>query len=189
LDNEDFSKTKNELVGKGDLYNILLGAAINDGIDSYPIFDWTQSLLDLSDEIYDFEETNLREEILAYYNEEIYNPNIFYINRLELLPTYRGYGLGKKVIKDIVRRFSGACGLFVLKAFPLQNTATAKRTNDLDEWNKKMAFHKLEQDGEKAIYKMYSYYQSLGFTNILKNDYFFFNPLFKNERLDNISFD
>lgn len=184
LDNEDESQHK--LVGKGDLYNILLGAAINDEMDEFQIFDWTESLTDLGNEIYDFEENDFCEAVSDYYDGEFYNPNVFFINRLELLPAYRGHCLGKKIIKDIYHRFSSACGLFVLKAFPLQK---AIRDKNLSDWDELMKFHRLEQDEEKATYKMYSYYQSLGFTNILKNDYFFFNPAFNNEQLDDISFD
>ena len=110
-------------------------------------------------------------QIMDFGEYQIYNPNILFINRIELLPQFRGHGIGKKAIKDICHRFSCAGELVVVKAFPLQ--FEQKVFNYTKQWDKQMKFQQLERDEEKATYKMYSYYQSLGFQNILKNEFFF----------------
>lgn len=163
-----------ELAGKGNLYNILLSAALDEGDDIFEIFDFDADLLDLGNTLYDFENVDFKQSIFDFYNDDFYNPNVFFINRIELLPRFRGQGLGKRIIKDICHRFASGCGLFAVKAFPLQMECRA--IEDPQEWDKQMKFHQLEQDMEKATYKMYSYYQNLGFHNILKNDFFFLRP-------------
>ena len=172
LETEDGSPI--ELAGKGDLYNILLSAALEEDADIFEIFDFDAGLLDLGNTLYDFENVDFKKCIFDYYNDDFYNPNVFFINRIELLPRFRGQGLGEKIIQDICHRFASGCGLFALKAFPLQMERRAIETPK--EWDKRMKFHQLEQDEEKATYKLYSYYQNLGFHNILKDDFFFMRP-------------
>ena len=82
LGNEDGSPI--ELVGKGDLYNILLSAALDEDADIFEIFDFDAGLLDLGNTLYDFENVDFKKCIFDYYNDDFYNPNVFFINRIEL---------------------------------------------------------------------------------------------------------
>jgi len=159
------------LAGKGDLYNIRIEAALNGDEEILDLFDYQASLLDLGNAIFDFKEEKLKKDVMNFCSHKIYIPNIFFINRLELLPQFRGHGLGKKVVRDICHRFACTSELFVSKAFPLQ--FESKVIQCPESWDEQMEFQRLEQDEEKATYKLYSYYQSLDFSNILKNDFFF----------------
>ena len=188
---DDQEGQKAELVGKGELFTLLLGAALNNDYNCLTIFDWTNDLMDLGNAIFDFEQGGLREEFERSFHYDLFHPDICFINRLEILPAYRGKGLGKKIIKDIYHRFESACGLIVLKAFPIQFEGEdgPYPIPEKSEWRQALRLDLLEPDEEKATYKLYAWYQSLGFENIFHDDFFFCNTARKNEKLEAISFD
>jgi len=70
--------------------------------------------------------------------------NILVIDRVEILPAYRGMGLGLATIWDIIQRHSAGCGIVALKAFPFQFSSGSRsgRLSFLEEsdWNKEMGY-------------------------------------------------
>jgi hypothetical protein len=173
------------LIGKAKVTLVLLSLAINNGFSYYQIFDTSEELLELGNVIFDLELEQYN-EVVDRYNLEPFNSNLLYIDRIEILPEYRHAGWGKKVIKDILCRFSGCYGLMILKAFPLQLKVDRDTT---DDWNIQMEFEKLEQDAKVATTKLNSFYKSLGFVKLLNADYFLCNPELKNSKLDKINID
>ena len=172
-----------ELIGKARLSLVLLSLVINNQMDTYEVFDNSQFLMELGETIFDFETDDFREPLI----DEVCasSSNLLVIDRLELLPAWRKKGFGKKIIKDIIWRFSGCCDLVVLKAFPLQKEAT-NPDKEKSEWQKKMEMTNLPKDGELSFYKVYAYYQNLGFEQYEETDYFYFNPAKLNEKFDAI---
>lgn len=179
---EDESKNNQEIgFAKFDIINLSQGHEI--GYSSITLFDHSQSLMELGFAIYNFDEEGFREEVLDFYQHDFnFYGCICHIDRIEILPTFRGMGLGKKVLKDIIHRFSHGTSLFVLKAFPLQQEVTISESL----WRRKMKLDELEQNKKKAKQKLFKYYKSLGFVNILKDEYFFLNPILPNKKLDKI---
>jgi GNAT superfamily N-acetyltransferase len=92
--------------------------------------------------------------------------NILVINRVEILPEYRGMGLGLATMWNLIRRHSAGCGIVVLKAFPFQ--FRAGRSNDLEEsdWNKKMGYDPYIHTMEFAHEKLLFHVMKLGFERI-----------------------
>lgn len=172
-----------EEIGRGFVILILDGLAINHQYNLLDVFDFSQATLELGERIYDFEQRQINEDLLQFFEFNLINPNILFLDRLELIKRFRGLGLGKKVIKDIIERFSGCAGLIALKAFPLQ----FERTAHLNEsWVERIGLCDLEKDEEKAKHQLYNYYQRIGFTNPFKDEFFFINPAWINEKLDSI---
>ena len=165
---EDDPENNKEIgFAKFDIINLSQGHEI--GYSSMMLFDHSHSLMELGFAIYNFDEDNFRDEILNYYQDDFnFYGCICYLDRIEILPAFRGKGLGKKVLKDIIHRFSHSTSLFVLKAFPLQLEVTI--SNDL--WFNKMKLDEFDNNESKAKQKIFKYYKSLGFVNILKNEYF-----------------
>ena len=157
---EEVTPIKKELIGKANLSLILLSLVMNDEMDFYEVFDHSQFLFEIGQTIFDFDREEFKESLL----EEIESgsANLLVIDRLELLPQWRHKGIGKKIIKDMILRFSGCCDLIVLKAFPLQKEAANSDTN-ISEWRKKMQMDILPGDEEFSFLKVYSYYQKIGF--------------------------
>ncbi|MTI86593.1 MAG: hypothetical protein FH748_01350 [Balneolaceae bacterium] len=171
-------------IGRGEVRLILESLAVNDHFDMFNVFDSFHTTMELGGEIYDFDERQIIDEIRQFYDDDILYPNILLLERLELAKEYRGLGIGKRVIKDIVERFSFCAGLIALKAFPLQ--LESGRGLD-DDWKKRVALEELERDEEKVKYKLYHYYQNLGFESPLNNEFFFINPALKNKKFESIS--
>lgn len=172
-----------EEIGQGLVTLILEGLAINHQYDLFDVFDCSQSTLELGERIYDFEQRQIKEELQQHFDYEIIDPNVLFLERLELIKNFRGLGLGKRVIKDITERFSGCAGLIALKAYPLQFEGVDRLNNN---WVEKIELDDLEKDEEKAKYKLFNYYQNLGFQSPFNDGYFFINPAWINEKLDKV---
>jgi len=189
INGDGFDNNGNEikpvLIGKAKVTLVLLSLAINNGFSYYQIFDTSEELLELGNVVFDLEQEQYN-EVVEHYHYDALNSNLLFIDRIEILPAYRNAGWGKKVIKDILCRFSGCYGLMVLKSFPLQLKADRDNT---DDWNMQMEFDKLEQNEKVAITKLNSFYKSIGFVKLLEDDYFFYNSELKNSKLDKIKID
>jgi hypothetical protein len=96
--------------------------------------------------------------------------NILVINRVEILPPYRGMGLGLATIWDIIQRHSAGCGIVALKTFPYQFRSGSKsgRLSFLEEsdWNKKMGYDPYRYAVEFAHEKLIFHLKKLGFEPI-----------------------
>ncbi len=185
----DESKDKIELAGKVKFRIIHGGAALNNGISIMEIMDIERDLIGNYGSIYEEEHYDFVEELNDHYFG-LESLDLGIIERMEILPTYRGLGFGKLMIQDLYHRFS--VGLFVVKVFPLQLEAGIKEKKRRNEWQQKMEYDNLETDYEKAHYTLLGYYQKLGFSiipNFVKNHeeddtLIFLNPSMKNKALD-----
>ena len=92
--------------------------------------------------------------------------NILVITRVEILPEYRGIGIGLATVWRLIRHHSAECGIVVLKAFPFQ--FKARRLSDLEErdWNKKMGYDPHRHKMEFAHEKLLLHIMKLGFERI-----------------------
>lgn len=165
-------------IGQGYLSLIHFNMAMDQGYPLNFVMDASGSILNMSEELFDMDsDTDYLEKISEYYDGVIpLNFDVCFLERLELLPAYRGKGLGRFVIKDILERFYGSCGLFVAHAFPLQHEEGQPRNGEEGEWNESMQYHLMEEDVEQARYQLYHFYQKLGFVNPFGEDYFFIRP-------------
>lgn len=173
-----------EIIGKGSILLFLIELAIANSYSLYEIFDHSQSAMHLGNMIYDWE----NEDFIEKYEketEEIFNSNILYIDRIEILPKFRGYGLGKYVIKDIIWRFFSCCGIIALKAYPLQLELYTPLGCD-DQWRQSMKYDTFEQNRKKAEKSLFKYYQSIGFKKFDHGGGFIMNMIYNNPKLDEI---
>jgi hypothetical protein len=78
----------------------------------------------------------------------------------------------------LIERFYSSCGLWVLKAYPMQHDISIKREIEekMSDWNKKMEYQKMELDFEKAQYQLFNYYKKMGFQNPFDMEYFIARP-------------
>ena len=101
--------------------------------------------------------------------DESFNSNILYLDRIEILPEYRGKGYGKLITKDILLRLNSSYGIAILKAFPLQLEVSHPNSSKQDsEWNTKMNFKQMEQDSNIAKKQLYNFYKKMGFKRYKK---------------------
>ena len=177
------------LVGKAHFSIALISSASDDGFDFFELFDNNDSLLELGETIFDFSTNDFHDTVSEYFRDSI-GEDILLLKAIEILPDFRGRGLGKQLIKDIYIRFRHSCSMVALKAFPMQcegceNGADYEYEND---WQRKMGYGNMNRDLEKNSYKLYAYYQKLGFQNFLRDEYFFLRPGLKNDKMDAVKF-
>ena len=169
-----------EVIAKGEISQILFGLAIDYGYPLYEVMDASESILDMSGVLFEFEEgKDFWDKIEDYFADAIpENYNICYLEYLEILPNYRGKGIGNKIIKSMIQRFYDSCGLWVAKGFPIQHSGNLEKKafSDLDEWDQKMDYNSFEKDLEKSQYKLFHYLQQLGFQNPFDMEYFIAQP-------------
>lgn len=98
------------------------------------------------------------EELLEFKIDGI---NLLILDRLELLPKYRGNLLGLKVMSHMITRFSPGAGVVAIKPFPLQMEKSENET-----WRSKLKlddFPKEEASSKRALSR---YYEKLGFLRL-----------------------
>jgi GNAT superfamily N-acetyltransferase len=185
-DQDDFD-SNSKLIGKAQVNILYIDQAINDGCDLYEVFDDKEYTFRIGQTIFDFEENDIKEDIRKFYNYDFILSNICILQRIELLPEFRGHRIGSKVIKDIIFHFESGCGLFVAQVFPLQLEPSE---NEENVWRQNLALGNFESKESIAKSRLKNYYLSIGFDKIPKyKDLIFYNPSLKNERLSSINLD
>lgn len=154
-------------VAKAELY----GEKIHDVFDTYETtYRWGQTFYDLVEE--QFHPALLK----AYPDLELFTERICFIEKIALLPAYRGKQIGNQIWNNILWNFGTQCSLFVVYAFPLQFDLSLKEKEEVQ----KLALTELDTDEEKAKDKLKAFYTRLGFKEFKEiEDMFFYCPLYK----------
>lgn len=177
--NDSYSKPT-VLIAKGKISQILFSLAADYEFSFYELMNATQAILEMSEMLFDFdEESDFWAKIDAYFQEDVpLNQDICYLDFFEILPNFRKKGIGKKIITSLVERFYSSCGLWILQGVPTQHSGYLDNIafEDLDEWDQKMAYDDLDKDFEKSQYKLFNYFQQMGFQNPFDRDYFIAEP-------------
>lgn len=165
----------NQLIGRGSVSLLLLNRAIDLGFPLFEVFDASDSIMEMAEVVFDMnQEGDFWSKLDEFFDYNL--PTSYdtcFIEGIELLPDFRGKGIGKWVLKNIMERFYGSCGLVVVRAFPLQHAGGFESSLD---WKKQMKYELLEADMEQAQYKLFHYYQQLGFSNPFEKEYFIVRP-------------
>lgn len=169
-----------EQIGKGKISQILFSLAMDSGFLLEDVMDATHSIYQMSGVLFELDEDkDFWDKIDAYFEfEPPMSYDICFLETLEVIEKYRGKGLGEKIINNLIERFYSSCGLWVLKAFPLQHDNSIKSENESAQinWNKKMDYQNMESDFEKSQYQLFNYYIKRGFKNPFDMEYFIARP-------------
>ncbi len=133
----------------------------NSDVDAFYLLDSRQQLEPFIC-LYEMGTTDFTDSFIKLMNEEVWNSNLLIIDRIEILPDFRGKGLAERMINDAIKLFSATADIVVLKPFPLQ--FEYKDPEDTPEkWEKMMQLDQLNQNELLAKKRLSSFYQSLGF--------------------------
>ncbi len=176
-----------KLIGRVDFKVVYIDQAINAGYSLYDVFDTYEYTFRHAQDFFDFEMNDIKDDIQEFYNNDIISSNICLLERIGILPEYRGQQIAAKAIKDIIFHFSSGCALFILQAYPLQ----FDKSNPIDkEWQKSLLLNELPKQKKIAFKKLRDYYKRIGFDEISGyKELLFHNPARRNERLDAINLD
>lgn len=169
-----------EQVGKGKISQILFSLAMDCGFPLIDVMDATYSINQMSGVLFEWDEDkDFWDKIEIYFDfNPLENYDIFFLETLEVIAKYRGKGLGEKILNNLIERFYSSCGLWVLKAFPMQHDISIKsnKEENCNDWNTKMEYSLMESDFEKAQYQLFNYYKKRGFQNPFDMEYFIARP-------------
>ena len=168
---DENDKESASLIGKVNVKLFLWELCIE---DNYWVDDLFSQLdhNELGGLLFDYDTNSFKKE----WQEEIdesFNSNILYLDRIEILPEYRGKGYGKLITKDILLRLNSSYGIAILKAFPLQLEVSHPNSS--------------KQDSNIAKKQLYNFYKKMGFKRYKRSEYFYLNPAFQNPQLDKIN--
>ena len=156
------------------------------GVKLYGLMDtYSDDMAEVYETLFDPRTDELRKDVKELLGDVTFR-NILVINRVEILPAYRGMGIGRAAIWDIIQRHSAGCGIVALKAFPYQFRSGSKsgRLGFLEEsdWNKKMGYdlHRstMEFAHEKLIFHLMKFgFKRIGGTDVLALSTSIQNPI------------
>jgi hypothetical protein len=95
--------------------------------------------------------------------------NMLILDRLEILPKFRGQRLGLRFIRTAIKRFGPGCRIAALKPFPLQLERTLDDDPDL-EWLTRMKLDLFSRETRAATTKLKDYYRREGFIPVIGTD-------------------
>jgi GNAT superfamily N-acetyltransferase len=186
--NEDENGFPCEKIGKTEVIHVKLMMAAEYGYLAEDIFESQEVLNEVCNTTFDSNIYSPKEDILQYYdtNTPVIFPDLCVISRLEILPEWRGNGLGHMVLKDIYNHFRHGMGLLIAKMNPIQFGDILITQAD-KEWINKMKLHELDHDFESAYLKLKGFFKKAGFDHIEGYDeLMFLNPMAENKLMDEI---
>ena len=150
-----------ELAGKFRLYYVDVDRAINDDVSVFDVLDSYSQTIGYYD-LFDPNSPDLSDHVINLLENDVFGSNVLILDRLEILPKFRGKCAGLAVMSEMIRRFSAGAALVAIKPFPLQ-FEPAPASDDEKEWRTDLGLAKLPKAKGIATKKLFDYYSRLGF--------------------------
>ena len=159
-------KDDKEFIGKFRVYYVDVERATNEGINIFDVLDDHSShLAEYYGPIFNSDEHDFNNHLLGLLGHEVYSGNILVLDRLEILPQYRGKKLGLIILRNAIARFSSGAGLVAMKPFPLQFEVKPSGETQ-KKWRDRMSLAQKSIDQDIATNTLCNYYSKLGFIKI-----------------------
>ena len=150
-------------IGEFSVIQVDLEGAWRSGMTVYEVMDITAPSFDLFQAIYKRDDYS-RAAVKALGGHPIASENILILDRLLILPDFRGHGFGLDALKLMLQRFSFGAGIMALKAFPLQ---FEPETSD----DVRLGLKRFKGNHATAQRKLVSLYKQAGFASIGRTPY------------------
>lgn len=158
------------IAGRFELHHVNICAAIDNGQAVFDIFDCQQSTVDYYTAIFSPGTADFSEALSSLLDDEPLWGNVLILERLEILPRFRGEGLGLLAMRRMIERFGVGAAVVAIKPFPLQHESAG---GDTDQWEARMKLSELEKNATRATAALKRYYKRLGFRTMKGTPYMF----------------
>jgi len=158
------------MVGKFRIYYVNVAQAMDRNMSVFDVFDLHAHTVGYYDAIFGNHYPDFTEKVMKVLEYDVVDSNILILDRLELLPKYRGQGLGLKIICHIIKRFSMGTALVATKPFPLQFENKSSNEDD-KKWRAELKLAQLPKNELLATKKLSEHYGKLGFRKISRTPY------------------
>lgn len=163
-------------VGAFSIIVIDVEAAVNAKVGMFDVFDCDARTVDYFD-LYTGDMDFAPSVIEALGGEDRWTPNILILERLEMLPKYRGRGIGLRVLRWLQFHFSTGCGIVAMKPYPLQFEGGTPEENKDKPGFVKMGWGQFSADFEVSLNKLHQYYGRLGFNAVPGTPFMVADPM------------
>lgn len=101
--------------------------------------------------------------------------NLLILDRLELLPAYRGHRHGLVLLREMIRRFGHGAGLVAIKPFPLQFEHPPS-DDHAKKWRAGLGLEAMPRDKRTATHRLCEYYEVMGFRRVARTPFMVLCP-------------
>lgn len=161
---------RDQVVGRFRIYYADFDAGQNHNVTAREILDTYQHTFDYADAVLNSDETPFSRRLHNLLGNEINNFSFLILDRVELLPKYRGYGVGLLVLRSLIERFAAGAGVVGMKPFPLQ--LEPKDATDF-RWRRRLRLEQFPSDPKISTSKLRDYYHRLGFIPMRSTPFMF----------------
>jgi hypothetical protein len=102
--------------------------------------------------------------------DEVYSQNLLIIDRVEILPRFRGREYGLQAMHVMLTHLSLGCRLAAIKPYPLQLEVEGAMGVDR-RWHERLQLEHFTREPSKAMRKLRSHYARLGFVSVPSTDF------------------
>jgi len=159
---------KDTPVGRVRLFYLDMGAILKTNIGLFDLFDIRGETEPFYSALIDHDTKEFKSDLEEILGDSIIDLNLLIIDRLEILPEFRGNNIGRECLRRCLQQYAHGCGVVALKCFPLQFEAGGF---DDPAWRRKMQLGKLSRNEKRSLAKLKKYYASLGFRVIPGTDF------------------
>lgn len=171
-----YSPDDEELAGKCEIIYVDLGRARNYHIPAIDVFDESAKLLEYYSALFNPRTNWFKDDLII--DKLPIAGNVLILDILTLLPQYRGFGVGRLILRRLIQRYSTGVGVVAVKPFPLQYDKSFQAI--YPDWTRSLAFEKLSGTFEEAQAKRQSSNAALGFRPVSdSHPYMFLLPEFQ----------
>jgi GNAT superfamily N-acetyltransferase len=161
---------RNQIAGLFRIYYADFELGQNHNVRAHEILDTYQHTFDYADAVLDSDGAPFSRRLHNLLGNEIENFNFLILDRVELLPKYRGNGVGLLVLRSLIERFGAGVGVVGMKPFPLQ--LESKDATD-SRWRRRLRLEQFPSDSEISARKLRNYYHRLGFVRMRSTPFMF----------------
>jgi GNAT superfamily N-acetyltransferase len=160
--------------GKLRIFYADLVRGMAEGVRPFDILDTRSETAVFYPVLFDPKTDDFKRSIYRLACDEIYSHNLLILDRVEILPAYRGRGLGLACLYRCIQQYCHGCGLVALKCFPLQFEVEGAAPEE--GWARRMKSGDLGGGLASCREKLLGYYARLGFERVGKSEFMILNP-------------
>jgi len=153
------------LLGKFCLYYADIENASEEGFKAFEVLDTHSHTVEYCKSIYGLNGSEFNKKLLTLLNSDVMGNNLLILDRLEILPRYRGKNLGLIITRRLIQRFSSGAGVVGIKPFPLQFEHEPSTDKDC-QWRREMHLSIFSKNERLSLQKLHQYYSKLGFVSM-----------------------
>lgn len=173
-------------VGKIEAFYLDLVGAWSDGYPTEAVFDLDQETYDHFSRLFDPVTEEVQKDVLDSFGPDILGDNWLVLNRLEILPRFRGKKLGLAAMHRTIQQYAKNCAFVALEVAPLQ--LGERTTNSEKQRAAEMQFHLFTQDKAIAAQRLKDHYSIVGFKEVPNSNIMLLNPTYQQPTLKEIGF-